>query len=377
MKKIILMVAMVVGVGLGWGESSKKIDQQGVDGKRGQMIKGESIEKIINEGKKANTKEEKDKRRKEIEKYIPSTKEDIQILLKTMREDKDFDGAAMSSLEKAKNPQLANSFIEAVDDKEQRIQHLSIIMCGRLKSREATPKFIKMVKSYNKTWSKIFRKGVGPVLDEEDFKMRLVAKALGEIGDDSAVPVLIDKLDVLKEDGVFALQNMGKKSVVAIIEKANKTKNDEERRNIAHIVAGFRDKEVAPLLLETVGNQQNCIEVRRGAAEGLGRVADKETLNKLIVIFKQNPDYKIRRSIVSGIEDSRSKDMIPFLIDVLKTDKDTSVRGTAAYVLGRLGDKTVIPALEEALNDKNSEVRSTAAFFLKQITGKDYKQEKR
>lgn len=72
----------------------------------------------------------------------------------------------------------------------------------------------------------------------------------------------------------------------------------------------------------------------------------------------------------------RHKNAIPFLVDVLKNDKDGDNRGYVAIILGDIRDPSAIPALEDALNDRNRNVRQLSSRALKKITGKDYEWDK-
>jgi len=64
------------------------------------------------------------------------------------------------------------------------------------------------------------------------------------------------------------------------------------------------------------------------------------------------------------------KEIVPAMITLLKDDVWEMRRG-AAWILGKLGPeaKDAVPALTEALNDSNPEVRTRAAAALKKIKG--------
>src|SRR5262249_12686705 len=70
----------------------------------------------------------------------------------------------------------------------------------------------------------------------------------------------------------------------------------------------------------------------------------------------------------------RYKELVPALVEAMK-DTDPNVRATAAAVLGSLGkdatgNKELVPTLVAALNDSNFEVRQMAAMALA-ATGKE------
>lgn len=71
-----------------------------------------------------------------------------------------------------------------------------------------------------------------------------------------------------------------------------------------------------------------------------------------------------------SIEDSdNAKKAIPQVISLLK-HSDPVLRGDAAYLLGTIGDKTVIPYLEELANDENENVRIIASEAIQDIESK-------
>ena len=56
-----------------------------------------------------------------------------------------------------------------------------------------------------------------------------------------------------------------------------------------------------------------------------------------------------------------------------KVDEDAMIRKNAAMALAKIGDKRAIPALTEALKDKNEDVRQAAREALKKIKSKQKK----
>ena len=55
---------------------------------------------------------------------------------------------------------------------------------------------------------------------------------------------------------------------------------------------------------------------------------------------------------------------VPYLIKILKDYPVTSARVDAAMALGEIGDRTAIPALKDALEDKDYQVKTEAAVTL-------------
>src|SRR3712207_9519329 len=50
---------------------------------------------------------------------------------------------------------------------------------------------------------------------------------------------------------------------------------------------------------------------------------------------------------------TRRPDAVPFLVDALREDEDLTVAGAAAHALAEIGDRRAVPALVEALREKD------------------------
>jgi HEAT repeat protein len=94
-----------------------------------------------------------------------------------------------------------------------------------------------------------------------------------------------------------------------------------------------------------------------------------KSTDELVGDLKSGPEKD--RIIASRLLQHRQGDaakVVPALIEALK-DKDHDVRWSAAIGLGYFGDKArdAIPALQEALHDKDARVREAAGVALKRI----------
>jgi len=89
--------------------------------------------------------------------------------------------------------------------------------------------------------------------------------------------------------------------------------------------------------------------------------------------FIQIKEYGSKDSIIKRI----NKTDCDSLVNILRNDENSSNRGYAAAILGDLRDSTAIPALEEALKNRDRNVGIDAAQALQKITGKKYEWEKK
>ena len=89
----------------------------------------------------------------------------------------------------------------------------------------------------------------------------------------------------------------------------------------------------------------------------------------------------IRLGVVRGISyglfgpagefGAQARDAVPALTEALK-DRDKGVRVAAAYALAAIGPeaRAAVPALQAAAKDKDGDIRTATAYALQQIEGK-------
>ena len=85
-----------------------------------------------------------------------------------------------------------------------------------------------------------------------------------------------------------------------------------------------------------------------------------------------DPDWSVRMGMMVVLEEvaERSPDLVqrvyPFLVELLGNG-DASRRGDMAYLLGIIGNMSVLEPLKMLLNDKNAEVAEAAFEAVQQI----------
>jgi len=102
--------------------------------------------------------------------------------------------------------------------------------------------------------------------------------------------------------------------------------------------------------------------VRRRAVFGLGELSSVQAWNTLTTMLRDK-DRGVRAVAVTGLRSSRYNET---LIQMLKDD-DAEVRTSAAFMLGRMKDRSAIRHLRSLLYDKRSIVRTQAADALVRI----------
>ncbi|MCX8067326.1 MAG: HEAT repeat domain-containing protein, partial [Anaerolineae bacterium] len=105
-------------------------------------------------------------------------------------------------------------------------------------------------------------------------------------------------------------------------------------------------------------------DVRRAAAEALGRIGDPRAVPGLLKALR-DADAEVRWAAAEALGRVGAP-AVPGLLEVLR-DADAGVRRAAAEALGRIGDPQAIPGLLEALRDADPRVRRAAAEALGRI----------
>lgn len=97
--------------------------------------------------------------------------------------------------------------------------------------------------------------------------------------------------------------------------------------------------------------------LRQNVSDVLGRInSDWETdlISESFTFLdvELNIYVDLAKILYQTLHGNVNRDFLPALIQIMKNEKNEYIRGSAAAALGNIGDKTAVPALEEALNDE-------------------------
>ena len=257
---------------------------------------------------------------------------------------------------------LAPEFAKRINRGNFYVKGSAIGMVANLKYKPAVPGLIDVVEGYGKTKD----------VCEEYLQVGAVA-ALGEIGDERAIPILIKQLGKMKGEEEQALAKFGGKVLPTLLKVMRNTKAPEEITSAGRAIRGMTDKSLMDTMWGICRDEQD--KARFAALDYLIVNASSDTTPSSRdleeYVFK---NFKKRRAFqYAALSIAKKNNNVTYLLSVLRDSSNLKViRETAIDYLGELGDHSAVPALEEVLKDENEETRYLGAQALKRITGKDY-----
>ena len=183
------------------------------------------------------------------------------------------------------------------------------------------------------------------------------AEALGMIGGQKAVELLITTLTTDKDDDVrrraaVALGRIGgEKAVEPLITALAKDKDDGVREN-ATVMLGMIGGEKAIKPLITALAKDKAYGVRVNAAMALGVIGGEKAVESLIIALVKDKDDIVRLIAAVVLGRIGGEKAVELLITTLTTDKNDFVRVSAAETLGRIGGEMAVEPLKSTLKEK-------------------------
>lgn len=320
----------------------------------------ESMIELIEKTKSSKDATEKSKIISEISRTTPSSKEEVKGLLNLAEEGKLPDTALQRSLMQIKDPAFGIIFVEAIKTGSFTTKLISIRVLGNLKYKDAVPDLINIVKT---KYSDINEEKLGIA----------AAFALGEIADERALPVLLDKLGKMYAMEGQIIAKFGNKALPPLLEIIVTSKDDDAKREAYNTIGLIRDKHAIPALWRILREEKDGKLVMATLGALLG-TTDKTTEPSYDDVVRYVFDHANTDKILRGkaLIIAKEQNNIQFLIDILTKDDDHGRRTSAIIYLGELKAQLAVPALLEALNDRDREIRYRASVALKQITGRNY-----
>jgi HEAT repeat protein len=339
-----------------------------------ENVSEKSILEIAAEIMRTKGAEQRLKLLKELAKLKPETAEDIRAIVEVIHAsgneaEKEIALAALRNINET-DKHLEQEFIRLLDDPDREVRTLAIVNLGKLKAVEAAPRLREIVKSFGKVDYLKF-KTMRAVNMEEAYRMIFepgaAAVALGEMKDEEAIPILVEKFEELEGYAAEGLSKMGKKGLPYLLELARK-ETDEESYYAHNALAEIKDIEAKPDLMNILVTERDR-EIRDRVLNALSRpgMFDDDVLELVKSLYEKEKDSLFLWAM-------KHEKATPFLIDVLKQNMHGNPRISHIVIgiLGDIGGPSAVPALEKALTVRDRSVRQLSARALKKITGKDY-----
>jgi HEAT repeat protein len=184
-------------------------------------------------------------------------------------------------------------------------------------------------------------------------------------------------LEALKNDDVKlkALEGLGSLStkasfatdaITGILNNGDESSEIREKAAwaLGEVWKGHRNSDISTALA-VVNYEKDNDDVRASAAEALGKIgnnAARDSLTQIVTNNDENQDVREKAMYALG---RMGKPAINLLVNVLNDKEEHStLRNAAAFILGEIGDQTVVIHLERAVRDKDIDVRTTANTML-------------
>ncbi|HNS25592.1 MAG TPA: HEAT repeat domain-containing protein [Methanobacteriaceae archaeon] len=205
----------------------------------------------------------------------------IDALIQALEEDPDEEvrWKAVWVLGEIGNIQVTEALIKALKDNDWTVRRHAANSLGMIGDEEAVPSIIK-------------------ALNDRDWHVRkYAAVALGKMKDERAIPILLEALDDDDADvrwkAASSLVKMGEISVPLVI-NVFKTGSWRVRGRAAEILGKIGDERAVPVLIDSLSHGKSLEKhrhVRGKAAEALGNIGDKVALDILLKTFHED-EYK-------------------------------------------------------------------------------------
>jgi len=231
------------------------------------------------------------------------------------------------------------------------------------------PKKTKDLESLKLICQKLLKKALS---DKDPYNRIYAAASLIEMGNLSFFDVLKKEISnpepLVRVSAYLEMIEMEKKGKLSVIPMLKNIFTVEEAAVKILTLESLKDEadnSIFPLLEWAIKSDNNYI-VKSIAAEVLGEISHPSSL-ALLKKAAEDEHILVRLSAMSSLARRGEKAYLRGLIEALK-GKDPSIRETAAGLMGRVRDKSVVPLLEKILDqEKSPSVKITVAGSLAEL----------
>lgn len=191
-----------------------------------------------------------------------------------------------------------------------------------------------------------------------DATMRLGAR--GDAGAASLIaPLLDDSVEVVRATAAGTLGRLRARDAVgALVARLAREKRPSVRKEIAYALGEIGDRSAVGPLTERLARERDK-EVRAATVTALGAIGDVTSVATLSARLGDKEAF-VRREAARALGRVGDRSAVPALVDRLASDVESDVRRHAAEALGRLGDERARGPLTTATQDSDPYVVAAA-----------------
>jgi HEAT repeat protein len=215
-----------------------------------------------------------------------------------------------------------------------------------------------------------FRAQLGSADEEERRHAALMLMAIGTAEAAQALGTASNDLSPRVRALVMTgLATLGDKSSVPIIaDRLRQDKTPFVRKAAAYALGRLQSIEATAALSAALKDKE--IEVRGAAAVALGQYQDASAVPALIAALSDKQEFvRAQAARALGVNARASIQAVPTLVKLLTSDKEQEVKRQAATALGLIGDRSALPALEQAQHSSDPYLSQAAIEALNRIQG--------
>jgi len=297
-------------------------------------------------------------------------------------------GEALWALGLIGDPRSRSMLVQALKEPERGIRHAAILAIAAMADRESVPQLLALLAK------------------EKDASVREeLATALGKLADKRAADIIMKELrsertPVVRRQLLWALGRIKVASTTSYLQKIVRKDNLEERLEAAAGLVRMGNREALGILTKVARDRRESNDIRARATRLIGEVGGQDVIGLLGELLLDDEEFSLcpyyaARALASVADDTvvaaiethlqdsplygtlsqfycimalartKAPEAIKILSRVLSDlRRPPALRARAAHVLGELQDTTGQRALVEALEDRDSLIRETAAIAL-------------
>jgi HEAT repeat protein len=293
-----------------------------------------------------------------------------------------FEAGPLATWPRPVPPELLTNLFTAVDDDNPKVRTQAIYTAGTIaRPPLAAEHVLSLIKALDH-YDPVIRRAAAQVAG------RLDVKSAGEV----LIRTVNDSQPAVRFAAMRALGEIGEATAVtALTQQLDHYRKGEGAWSALDALARIGHESSAPIFRARLTDRDQFI--RRAAIEGLGRAGTADDIPSIEGVFVKDSSDMVRAAAAFALQ-KLGRDAVPQLAAALASDRlapqiagyfielgpataaalsahlqdlDDAVRGNVALVLGAIGGDAEISAIEPLLQDKNRDVVRAAQSAIERI----------